>query len=247
MDGAGVVHLAHARPSHPLGALRPACEDDASGVTWALARGPCEDGVVSAPPPRPSTPQSPTPQPPAPSPGRPSSARPNPTMADVVRVVVLLAVGIVTIGWLGSLFRADTVVEPAAVDYAAIAATAQDAAGFELVVPADLPDGWRATSARWHPDEQRWHLGLLTAEDQYVGLEQLPAGVSEARTAYAPDATEAGSVTVGGRTWMRLVDEDTGAVTLLREWRSSTVLVNGSAPEPALEGFARLVTASPPS
>jgi hypothetical protein len=46
---------------------------------------------------------------------------------------------------------------------------------------------------------------------------------------------------------MRLVDEDTRAVTLLREWRSSTVLVNGSAPEPALEGFARLVTASPPS
>ncbi len=165
-------------------------------------------------------------------------------MADVVRVVVLFAVGIVTIGWVGGLFRADTVVEPAAVDYAAIAATAQDAADFELAVPADLPDGWRATSARWHSGEQRWHLGLLTAEDEYVGLEQLSAGVSEARNAVAPGSTQAGSVMIAGRSWMRLVDEDTGAVTLLRDLRSSTLLVSGSAPEPALVGFAERVTAA---
>ncbi|CAN5857244.1 hypothetical protein BH20ACT6_BH20ACT6_10940 [soil metagenome] len=164
-------------------------------------------------------------------------------MLDVVRLVALLAVGIVVVAWLGGLFRPDTAVEPVPVDYLAVAATARDEAGFTLVVPDELPDGWRATSARWEPAEARWHLGVLTADDEYVGLEQVSGDAATARAAYAPDATEAGAVNVAGRPWLRLVEEETGAVALLDERRASTLVVTGSAPEPTLTGFAERLPA----
>src|SRR5688500_2201871 len=47
---------------------------------------------------------------------------------------------------------------------------AKATATFEVIAPPALPDGWIATSARFTPDA--WHLGVLTADDKYIGLEQ---------------------------------------------------------------------------
>lgn len=161
----------------------------------------------------------------------------NRSFADVVGAVVVFAIGVLVLAWAAGLFRGDTVVEPEPVDYLAIAAEAEPDAGFALARPVELPAGWRATSARWEPSNRLWHLGLLTADEEYVEVEQSddPAVVAAANEA---DPTPAGSVDVDGTAWRRLVDEETGEVGLVHRFAESTTLVTGTAPEATLTAFA---------
>ncbi len=148
--------------------------------------------------------------------------------------MLVLAVGVLLAVWVGSLFRDETVVEPDPVDFRAVAAQAQPAADFTLAVPGDLPDGWRATSARWEPLDQQWHVGILTDDDQYVGIEQATANVSELVAQYASAATEAGTVDVAGTPWRRFVDEETGEVALVLSAPRAATLVTGTVAEATL-------------
>ena len=149
----------------------------------------------------------------------------------------MFAAGVLVVAWAAGLFRSDTVVEPESVDYRAIAAEAEPEAGFVLAVPADLPTAWRATSARWDPGDRLWHLGILTADEEYVEVEQSddPAVVAAANEA---EPTPAGSVDVEGTAWRRLVDEPAGEVSLVYRSSNSTTLVTGTAPEATLTAFA---------
>jgi len=161
----------------------------------------------------------------------------NRSFADVVRAVVVLAAGVLVLAWAAGLFREDTVVEPEPVDYLAVAAQARPEAGFALARPAELPAGWRATSARWAPGDRLWHLGMLTADEEYIEVEQSddPAVVAAANEA---NPTPAGSVDVEGTPWRRLVDEETGEVSLVYRSADSTTLVTGTAPHATLNSFA---------
>ena len=68
------------------------------------------------------------------------------------------------------------------VDYAQVVAPAREAAKFDLVAPASLPKGWRATSVTFRDTlPQHWHLGVLTDDDRYVGLEQELNGIRPRR------------------------------------------------------------------
>jgi len=155
------------------------------------------------------------------------------TLGDMVRGVVLLGVAVVLVGWFLGLFRNDTVVEPDAVDYAAVAEQAQPGAPFALAVPSSLPEGWRATSARFDPGDDSWHVGILTEDDRYAGIEQSPEDASRVVEEFADGSVAAGSVEIVGRPWRRLVDVGDGEVTLVRRG-AHTTLVTGSAPEPSL-------------
>lgn len=161
----------------------------------------------------------------------------NRSFADVVGAVVVFAVGVLVVAWAAGLFRDDTVVEPEPVDYVTIAAEAESDAGFALARPAELPAGWRATSARWEPGDRLWHLGMLTSDEEYVEVEQSddPAVVAAANEA---DPTPAGTVDVRGTAWRRLVDEETGEVSLVYRSAESTTLVTGTASEATLTAFA---------
>ena len=76
---------------------------------------------------------------------------------------------------------------------------AREQADFPLVAPASLPDGWRATSAEFVPEPGRWHLGLLTDEDRYVGLEQSRRPVEKMIETYVdPEAVRGREVEVDG-------------------------------------------------
>jgi len=61
------------------------------------------------------------------------------------------------------------------VDLADAVTGAKATATFDVIAPPVLPDGWIATSARFTPDA--WHLGVLTADDKYIGLEQTTTSV----------------------------------------------------------------------
>lgn len=152
--------------------------------------------------------------------------------------MLVLAVGVLVAVWVGSLFRNDTVVEPDPVDYRAVAEQAQPAADFALAVPDRLPSDWRATSARWDPVDEQWHLGILTADEEYVGVEQAGGDPDTLVAAYASGAVAAGEADVDGRQWRRFVDEESGEVTLVLRTQHASTLVTGTAPEVTLVAVA---------
>jgi hypothetical protein len=108
--------------------------------------------------------------------------------------------------------------------------------------PEPMPSGWTATSVRFAAPEQRpitWHLGIVTAERKYVGLEQS----NVTGTAYQSDelgrTAADGTSTVKGVTWQRktLLDrKDEHALVLIGS--GVTTIVTGNAGYPALETFA---------
>ena len=115
-----------------------------------------------------------------------------------------------------------------AIDYAQDAAFARREAGFDVLAPASLPAGWIATTARYVDGRaEAWHLGLLTDEQRYVGLEQSTAPAASMVAEHVdPNAVEDEPVTVGGEQWSAWSD-DGGDLALVREDGGSTILVVG--------------------
>ena len=178
-----------------------------------------------------------TQQPPAGGAGR--TTRGNPSMGDILRSVALLAVVLVIVVEVGGWFRHDTVVEPGAVDYQAVSRQAAGEASFPLLVPPRLPDGWRATQARWNPAGQHWHLGLLTEDDDYVGVEQMRAvTMDELVDTYLEGGDPDGQVLVGGVPWRVYVHADNDRTALLSADGGVATMVLGSQSRAQLGSFA---------
>jgi hypothetical protein len=132
------------------------------------------------------------------------------------------------------------------VDYVATWDAARDVAPFELLAPPDLPEGWRATSVRYVPgDDATWHIGVLTDEDKYVGIEQAVGGVEVLVDEYAAEADSQGSVDVGGTEWELLREGD--ETTLVRDDGRSATLVTGDAGPEDVEFVAASLSATPPA
>ena len=74
-------------------------------------------------------------------------------------------------------------------DYSGDLTAAREQAPFEVLAPSSLPDGWYATSADSTTAGPvfSWHLGLITDDDEYVGLEQS----NEASTTFIAASTKA--------------------------------------------------------
>ena len=111
-------------------------------------------------------------------------------------MVILMASVLVFIGFRG-LVRDNPdapLVEP--VDYAPVVAPAAEQTGWPVAAPDPLPEGWVARSVRFEaPPGPSWHLGMLTDQQQYVGIEQSLAAVPSMVEAYVgADAVADGSV-----------------------------------------------------
>jgi hypothetical protein len=185
-----------------------------------------------------------TQQPPAGGSGR--STRGNPSMADILRSVALLAVVLLVVVEVGGWFRHDTVVEPKAVDYEAVSRQAAGEASFPVLVPPALPDGWRATQARWDATAQHWHLGLLTEDDVYVGVEQMrSATLDDLVSTYLEGGEPDGDVAVGGAPWRVYVDAGDGRTALLRTDAGVTTMVLGGQSRDVLGSFADSLEPAP--
>lgn len=174
-----------------------------------------------------------------PASGRPPSDRGNPALGDILRSVLVLAVAVLAVVWIGGGFDSDPVVEPETVDVEAVARQAADTSTYPLLVPPTLPPGWRATQARWDPSGQQWHLGLLTEDGAYVGLEQA-SGVSigELVESFLGSAEPDGAVDVDGTSWRVYVDTANDRTALLRAGGQVTTMVLGSPPRDTLVAFA---------
>lgn len=125
-----------------------------------------------------------------------------------------------------------------AVDYATPVRFARKAATFDLLAPRRLPSGWIATSVRFQNGrDQSWHLGSLTGDRRYVGLEQADEPLSSMLEEFVgEDATRGPDVAVGNRTWESWTTPDDDRA-LVRETPRVTTVVVGRVPQSTLETF----------
>lgn len=162
----------------------------------------------------------------------------NPAMGDILRSVLVLGLALVVIYGVGQLIygRDPESVAPK-VDYATAAQTAQRAADFGLLVPSELPEGWQSNSARFEPGERGgWHLGVLTDDEEYIGVEQFKRSEDDLVRDFAEGAKDAGTVDIDGRSW-RVLKGAENPVVLVTTIDDTSVLVTATAPKDQVEDY----------
>jgi len=196
----------------------------------------------------PSGPTDQRPQPPvedAPTPPVPDRLSKQ-TFANMLRSLVPLVLIILAVVW-WTAFRQSADVQPVkTVDPSTSVQLAANRAGYPLLVPTDLPRGYRPTSVRTDAgnagegDPVTLEIGYVTPKDQFAEFVVSDDPRADAVTGLLADATPAGSVQIGGDTWTRATrlhdgDEET---VLSRTVDGVTVVVSGSASDAELETVA---------
>ncbi len=175
---------------------------------------------------------------------RPQKSRGNPSMGDIVRSVAVLSLLVFAL-WAVGLIQTDTPDDPVReIDYAGTADSARQAATYPLLAPGELPAKWRVNGVRFEPGTlQAWHLGVLTADDRYIGLEQVTGPADDLLEQWADGFESAGTVDLAGRTWQRYNGSDDSEVTLVHEAPEGTTLVTTTtAPFNDVETFVESLT-----
>lgn len=167
----------------------------------------------------------------------PRSSRGNPSTGDIVRSVVVLGLIVLGLWMIGLLITSTPDDAVGDVDYASIASSAQEAAQYPVLIPSSVPEGWRANGARFRPSgEQPWHLGMLTDNDIYIGLEQAVGTGEGLLSTFAEDSEPDGTATIAGDEWQ--VHRGQGAtVTYVREADGAATLVTSRADRAVVERY----------
>lgn len=150
----------------------------------------------------------------------------NAKMSDVLRSVLLLTAGVLVVFVLGRIFFT---VEPdrpvSEVDYLTAAEGVEPTAGFDPWVPERLPEDWMANSARI--DATTWEMGVVTDDDEFIGIRQLRDGEGEALDGAIDGETREESV--GDVTWQ--VGESGGELVYASTEGEVTTVVTSTTSE----------------
>ena len=113
-----------------------------------------------------------------------------------------------------------------------------------VLAPKALPQGWRATSASYQSGiSPHWHLGMLTGNGKFVGIEESPDTVANLVEQYVDaNARRGKDVKIGRLTWQVWTDSG-GDYGLVAELKDERVLVVGSAPDAQIRDFAATLVA----
>lgn len=163
-------------------------------------------------------------------------------MGDIVRSLLVLGLIVLALWGFGQFFTNTPENPVKTVDYVQVVSDARPAAKFELAAPASLPAGWRATSARFDP--RSWHLGVLTDDGLYLGIEQVGLSPERAIDRFAEGSKSAGTAVVDGETWtVRKGPRDRW--TYVREdGDKRTIMVVGTTSRAELERYISSLTTS---
>lgn len=130
------------------------------------------------------------------------------------------------------------------VDYQAIVKVGRADRQLSVLAPETLPAGWKATSATYDDGvSPAWHLGMLTEERRYVGVEESGTSIGDLVDEHVDrDAVQGEDVTIAGEAWETWTDAG-GDYAVARAVRSGgrtteSVLVVGTAPEAEIRDFA---------
>jgi hypothetical protein len=168
------------------------------------------------------------------------SARSTRTAMDMVRSMAVV-LGFIAAIWLLSLVSRHHVSDPVQpVDYSGQLVVARDTAPYRVLAPRSLPSGWEATSVDAEGDSNQftWHLGFLIDRADYVGLEQSNSNAAQYISDTIGDDTPDGRQDIGGVTWRRLLDPDSGDHSLVRVTSADTTIVTGTL---SYEGLATFI------
>jgi hypothetical protein len=116
-------------------------------------------------------------------------------------------------------------------------------AGYQLLVPRGLPDGWRPTSVRTDAgrasagDPVTLQIGWYTPDKEFAEYVVGDDAGAAALTDVLDHATADGPEQVGGETWQRLTTER-GETALTRTEGTATLVVTGSASDEELATLA---------
>jgi len=163
----------------------------------------------------------------------------------MLRSVVLLLVIVATIWWVGQFFNEESATPVRTVDYSGQLSAARDLARYDVLAPAGLDAGWRATSVELQETGRsvQWHLGFLTPEDEYVGLEQFDGDADVLTDQHLDGLQRAGSTRIAGEKWAVFTGAGSDQA-LLRTHDGVLTVVVGTAGLDQLEQFAAALVAS---
>lgn len=140
----------------------------------------------------------------------------------------------------------EPVVQPVDLEAAVLAA---EAAGDVPVVAPELGDEWQLTSARREEPEGQvpatWHLGWLSPDDEYVGLETTSEPTPDWVREVTADGEESTTLDVGGETWTVYEADDPRRTSLLLQRSDDVLVVTGSAVLDELAVVAAALSATP--
>jgi hypothetical protein len=162
-------------------------------------------------------------------------------LGDILRSVVVIGVILLAVFAVAQVMTVKPDHPTSAVDYQSAVESARPVADFDILAPTSLPSGWRATSARY--DSNSWHLGVVTDDDEYVGLEQTRSSAEKTIRMFAEGSHADGSATIAGTRWERRSGPD-GESTYVRRDGDMTVLVTGSTTRDDVERYVASLSAS---
>ena len=171
--------------------------------------------------------------------------RPNPT---VLHMLVAMAVLFVPVVLITQLFTRTPEPPVTAIDWRPVAQQAASEADYEVLAPANLPEGWVATRARYVPTGgpllggdpaigDTVQLGFLSPEQRYIGLDQRDVAPEQFVASVTRNGRAEGSTDAVGRTWLRMVSEDGRTRALVSQGEDAVTIVSGDLPYEVLEAF----------
>ncbi|MGY1732373.1 DUF4245 domain-containing protein [Geodermatophilus sp. SYSU D01045] len=160
------------------------------------------------------------------------------SLLPLVVIVLLVA------GWVAFRQGGTDPVRP--IDPTSSVRLAAERASYTVEVPAQLPDGYRPTSARTDAADAgdgepvTLEIGYVTPSDEYAGFLTTDDPDADRLTTVLDGAEDDGSVDLAGRSWTRLTN-GRGETVLSLETGDVTTVVTGSAGDDELETVAAAV------
>ncbi len=162
----------------------------------------------------------------------------------MLTALVVVVIGVAAYVGLRGLLNDNAATPVPTVDYHGWVKSGHQDGKLQILVPHPMPAGWRATSVNYATgNDPSWHLGMLTGQGRYVGLEEQWASPSEMVQQYVGAGASRGkTVGIAGRTW-RVWTDSRGDYALVDNRPSKvprhpeTVVVVGDAPPAQIRAF----------
>jgi hypothetical protein len=155
--------------------------------------------------------------------------------------VVVLSLIVLALYGFGKFFTREPESPTPAVDYATVVDQVRPVADFTVLAPPSLPKGWQANRAVY--DIEGWHLGVLTADEEYISLDQAEVGVDRAVTRFADGSKADGEAEIGGDTWSVRKGPE-GRTTYVRREGGATAVVIGTPSRSVIEKYISTLSTS---
>ncbi len=161
--------------------------------------------------------------------GRPN-ARLKQTVRDMV-ISLIVVLGVIAIVMVIAWRPKPEAVKP--VEYRPQLSIAERQAQYPILMLDPVPEGWTVTSARWEatdtssPDPS-WHIGMVTADGQYVQIEQSATKRPEWINAQLSNETRRGERSIDGTTWIEYERDAPVQRSLVLTSAGVTTIVSGT-------------------